>query len=338
MSDYDSLEFRHLKYIQAIAEERTFTGASARVNVVQSAISTQIKQLEDLYGFQIFSRDRDGVSLTPYGDVLLACARDLLQVRADVIDMLMALRTGEITPLKIGYSSLVEKRTLHSLVETTRSLFPHCEILSDGDEIQNLEARVGDGELDGALVTLPIEHNSDLTTCIVERERLFVCVRSDDRLAAHESIPAHELNGKLGLFVYPSVHRAAHLRLIELLSNVGITPKKCNPTTNREHVQWMVQQGQCYAFVRSGRTLLPGLTSRPIHGADWTIDTALILRPTTQHPALALLVREVRKRNTQSGPIWVQKKSVQPEQLTGGKKSQSKTNDRSKSLPLFEAS
>ena len=61
-------------------------------------ISTQIKQLEDLYGFQIFSRDRDGVSLTPYGDVLLACARDLLQVRADVIDMLMALRTGEITP------------------------------------------------------------------------------------------------------------------------------------------------------------------------------------------------------------------------------------------------
>jgi hypothetical protein len=76
----------------------------------------------------------------------------------------------------------------------------------------------------------------------------------------------------------------------------------------------------------------------PIHGADWTIDTALILRPTSQHPALALLVREVRKHNTQSGPIWVQKKSVQPEQLTGGKKSQSKTNDRSKSLPLFEAS
>ncbi len=171
MSDYDSLEFRHLKYIQAIAEERTFTGASARVNVVQSAISTQIKQLEDLYGFQIFSRDRDGVSLTPYGDVLLACARDLLQVRADVIDMLMALRTGEITPLKIGYSSLVEKRTLHSLVETTRSL---------------------------------IEHNSDLTTCIVERERLFVCVRSDDRLAAHESIPAHELNGKLGYSCTPA--------------------------------------------------------------------------------------------------------------------------------------
>src|SRR5260370_26593963 len=174
-----------------------------------------------------------GVSLTPYGDVLLVFARDLLQVRADVIDMLMALRTGEITLLKIGYSSLVEKRTLHSLVETTRSLFPHCEILSDGDAIQNLEARVGDGELDGALVTLPIEHNSDLTTCIVERERLFVCVRSDDRLAAHESIPAHELNGKLGLFVYPSVHRAAHLRLVELLSN-GITPNKCNLKTNQE--------------------------------------------------------------------------------------------------------
>src|SRR5260370_25061405 len=109
MSDYDSLEFRHLKYIQAIAEERTFTGASVRVNVVQSAISTQIKQLEDLYGFQIFSRDRDGVSLTPYGDVLLACARDLLQVRADVIDMLMALRTGEKRHLDLWRRSEIRR-------------------------------------------------------------------------------------------------------------------------------------------------------------------------------------------------------------------------------------
>lgn len=295
MSDHDSLEFRHLKYIQAIAEEHSFTAASARVNVVQSAISTQIKGLEDLYGFQIFSRDRDGVSLMPYGEVLLACARDLLQARADVIDMLKALRTGEITPLKIGFSCLVEKRILHSMVETTRGLFPHCEIMSDDDEVQNLEARVGEGELDGALVTLPIEHPSDLTTCIVERERLFVCMRNDDPLAAHQSIPTHELNGKLGIFEYPKVHRAAHIRLVEMLNDVGITPKKCNPTTNREHVQWMVQERQCYALARSSTTLLPGLTSRPIHGADWTIDTALILRPTSQHPALALLVRELKK-------------------------------------------
>jgi LysR family cyn operon transcriptional activator len=46
MSDYDQLEFRHLKYIKAVAEERSFTAASDRVHITQSTISTQIKHLE----------------------------------------------------------------------------------------------------------------------------------------------------------------------------------------------------------------------------------------------------------------------------------------------------
>ena len=338
MSEYDHLEFRHLKYILAIAELCSFTAASLQVHVTQSAISTQIRQIEDVYGIQIFSRDRDGVSLTPYGEILLAYARDLLQARADLIDMLKALRLGEITPLKFGFSSLVEKSTLGSVIETTRRLFSHCEILSDGDEVPNLESRIRGGDLDGALVTLPIEQNSDLTACIVERQRLFVCMRSDDPLADQDSIPAHALNGKLGLFIYPAVHPAAHRRMIELLNDIGIVPKKCNPTTNREHIQWMVQERQCYALARSGAKLLPGLTLRPIYGADLTIDTALILRANSQHPALALLIREFRKQADQVSYFQTAKKSAVSERISTVKVGRRQPKSRAESLPLFEAS
>jgi DNA-binding transcriptional LysR family regulator len=144
--------------------------------------------------------------------------------------MLLALRTGEITPLRLGFSSLVEKQTLGSTTGTIRRIFPYCDIHADGDEIQALVDRVASDELDGALITLPVEHNSDLTTCIVERDALYVCMRNDDPLAEHEAIPAHLLNGKLALFQYPKVHHAAHIRILELLHGVGITPKKANPT------------------------------------------------------------------------------------------------------------
>ncbi len=186
MSDYDQLEFRHLKYILAVAETRSFSAGAVLAHTTQPNISTQIVYLEGILDFEIFTRGREGVVPTPYGEVLVACAKDLLQVRQDVLDMLRALRTGEITPLRLGYSSLVGKKTLHSIIETTHDLFPHCEILFDGDEIESLVQRVGADELDGALVTLPIEHHSDLMTCIVAREKLCVCMRSDDALAEHE--------------------------------------------------------------------------------------------------------------------------------------------------------
>lgn len=48
-SDYDQLEFRHLKYIKAIAEEGGFTAASDRVHITQSTISAQVKQLEEFF-------------------------------------------------------------------------------------------------------------------------------------------------------------------------------------------------------------------------------------------------------------------------------------------------
>ncbi|CAN5740813.1 hypothetical protein BH10ACI4_BH10ACI4_00190 [soil metagenome] len=338
MSDYDQLEFRHLKYIQAVAEEGTITAASNRVHTTQSNISTQIKELEESLGIEFFNRDRVGVTLTPFGEILLAAGRDLLDLREEVIDMLKTLRAGQITPLNLGFSSLVEKRTLGHITDTIRRIFPYCDIVSDGDELLSLEARVESGELDGALVTLPIAHRSDLMTCVVEREVLSVCMRIDDALASHEAIPAHLLNGKLSLFQYPKVHQTAYLRMLELLRSVGIEPKKSNPTTNREHIQWLVQERQCYALVRPGTRLLPGLTSRPIHGADWTIDTALVLKPTSQHPALAMLLREFKKRAGDRSSVWAPMKVLSSEVSSARKKPQSAKRKRIESQSLFEAS
>src|ERR1700744_1991524 len=337
MSDYDRLEFRHLKFILAVAETQSFTGAAELVHTSQSNVSTQIGDLEDLLGVELFHRERDGVFPTPYGEVLIACARDLLQVREDVVEMLQALRTGDVTPLKLGYSNLVEKETLSDLISTTRRLFPHCEILAESDDISDLEQRVGTGELDGALVTLPVEHNSDLTTCIVDSEKLCVCMRSDDPLAQHEAIPAHLLNDRISIFQYPAVHKRAYARLLELLKSVGVTPKPSKPTTNREHIQWMVQDGQCLSFTRCGARVHPGLITRPLHGAPWTIDTALIMKPVSQPPALALLLREIRKRAGEIGSMWAPKKPGDKDRRSSRKSPQSVKTKPASSMSLFEA-
>jgi hypothetical protein len=163
-------------------------------------------------------------------------------------------------------------------------------------------------------------------------------MRSDDALAEHEAIPTHLLNNRVSIFQYPVVHRPAYRKMLELLSAVGITPKESKPTTNAEHIQWMVQQGKCLAFFRSGTRLMPGLILKPIHGADWTVDTALILKPSSQHPALALLLRELRKRATEIGSLWA---PMKPEAVGATQKRKGPKSVRAKgigALPLFEAS
>ena len=63
----DILEFRHLKYIVAVAEEANFTRAAERLFLAQPSLSKQIKDLEDVIGFPIFVRTRDGARITPAG-------------------------------------------------------------------------------------------------------------------------------------------------------------------------------------------------------------------------------------------------------------------------------
>jgi len=77
---------------------------------------------------------------------------------------------------------------------------------------------------------------------------------------------------------------------------------------------------------------------RPIYGADLTIDTALILRPNSQHPALALLIREFRKQADQVSYLQTAKKSAVSERINTVKVGRRQPKSRAESLPLFEAS
>jgi DNA-binding transcriptional LysR family regulator len=72
------LELRHLRYLVAVADTGTFTGAAQRLFIAQPTLSQQIRRLEQAVGAPLLDRRREGVLLTPAGTVLLAAARDVL--------------------------------------------------------------------------------------------------------------------------------------------------------------------------------------------------------------------------------------------------------------------
>ena len=92
-----------LRYFVAVAEELHFGRAAARLHVAQPPLSQQIRKLEELLGYPLFTRTSRSVSLTTAGEALLQRSqRTLRNVQRD-IDETRSIGHGDVGSLHIGF-------------------------------------------------------------------------------------------------------------------------------------------------------------------------------------------------------------------------------------------
>jgi DNA-binding transcriptional LysR family regulator len=294
----DLVEFRHLKYIVAVAETANFTRAAERLFLAQPSLSKQIKDFEDELGFPIFVRNRDGVRITTAGQMIVTYAQEALAARKEIVTMARAVYKGEVAPLRLGFSPFA-------------SLFPDCPShLSGGNPSQMLQ-RLQQESLDGALLPMPID-GPDWVIHQVARDPLVVCMRTDDALARAAEVSVSELSTKLRIFRDPEIHPTAHDKLVEMLLEVGIEPEASCLAATPADIQWMVRAGYGVALVDQKTILDAGITTRPIAGVRWTADTAFVHHKRANHLALPFLIRFLQRATT----IVPAKKATPPKQET----------------------
>lgn len=210
MSDF--VEFRHLKYIAAIAETTNISRAAEQLYIAQPPLSRQIRELEDALGLRIFQRKPDGVCMTAAGQMIAAYAQEAIRLRDEICRLAAAVHRGEFPDLRIGFSCFVNLRILRSLSDAYMTLFPGCRIqFSSGDPSHVLRC-MEKKNLDGALLPLPIP-GEDWVVEQVASSPLVVCMKADDPLAQHSEVAAIELARKLKIFRNPESQPAAHKRL-----------------------------------------------------------------------------------------------------------------------------
>lgn len=90
-----------LKAFAAVAEHRSFTRAAATLNRTQSAVSVQIRRLEERLGTRLFQRTRAGVALTAPGNELLVYAKRLLDLNAEAVNALRARECEAVVRLGV---------------------------------------------------------------------------------------------------------------------------------------------------------------------------------------------------------------------------------------------
>lgn len=296
---YDLVEFRHLKYIAAVAEEGNITRAADRLHVAQPSLSKQIKDIEDEIGFSIFTRTRDGVSVTPSGQMIVAYAQEAIQRRSEVMALAQAVHRGDVPPLRLGISSFINPVLLQHLRDSYHEYFPACLVHLTGGSPAHMLRKLERGALDGALLTLPIE-GRDWIVQHIAHSSLMACMCTDDPLARNHEVTTEDLSARLNVFRDPELHPATHRRLFELLAEVGIHPEiKCVAATPAD-IQWMVRAEHGVALVDQSITLDPDLTTRSITGVHWTIESAFVYHAEADHLALPFVVQFARQMQSRS--------------------------------------
>lgn len=122
------LELRHLKTLLALREAGNLLRAAALLNVTQSALSHQIKQLEDHHGTTLFERKTTPVRFTPAGERLLKLADTVLPQVAETERDLVRLAQGAAGQLRIAVECHTCFDWLMPAMDVFRGRWPEVEL------------------------------------------------------------------------------------------------------------------------------------------------------------------------------------------------------------------
>ena len=184
-----------MRYFVAVAEERSFTRASARLNISQPPLSQGIKALESEMGVQLLVRDRRGVAPTDAGVVFLRQARSILDLVKNAVDQTTQVAEGKSGTIRIGAIASSLFRVVPPMIAKLRADLPDVAVTIRESSSRALLAALLRDELDMAILHGPIE----AAGVRIERltvERMCAVFTRSHRLAGTGPISVSELAGE----------------------------------------------------------------------------------------------------------------------------------------------
>src|SRR5215468_8057978 len=118
------MEYRHLKFFVAVAEELHFTRAAARLRVAQPHLSQEIRRLEREIGVDLFVRTKRSVALTTAGRVFLERIRIVLDDTASAVHAAQRASRGETGRIRLGFVTVAAFSVIPGAIALYRSAYP----------------------------------------------------------------------------------------------------------------------------------------------------------------------------------------------------------------------
>lgn len=180
------LDLDLLKTLVAIAETGSFSAAAVAVYRTPSAVSMQVKKIEDLLGRAVFLRDSRSVELTADGAFLLEHARRMLALNRDALARFVQPDVQGV--VRMGAPDDAAERHLPGMLRRFAETHPCVTVNVTVDGTERMLAMLKDGRLDLSLVTCAAGFD-DRGAEILFRENLVWAVCRGGVAAEREPLP-----------------------------------------------------------------------------------------------------------------------------------------------------
>lgn len=111
-----NLNFHHLYYFWFVAKEGHLTRAAKQLHVSQSALSSQIRQLQDQLGHELFSREGRSLRLTEVGHVVLEYAESIFNLGSELLALTESGELQSLQRLRIGSVATLSRNFLENFL------------------------------------------------------------------------------------------------------------------------------------------------------------------------------------------------------------------------------
>ncbi|MEM8541313.1 MAG: LysR family transcriptional regulator [Pseudomonadota bacterium] len=181
------LELDLLKTLVAIAETGNFSAAAEKVFRTPSAISMQVKKIEEIIDRPVFKRDSRSVSLTSDGVLLLEHARRVLALNNDLISRFITPSiSGEI---RIGAGDDFAERLLPGMLRQFNQSHPSIIVEVVMENTNELIEKVKAGDLDLAIIVCGAGYKDDHLAEELVTEKLVWAARKGGVAAEQNPLP-----------------------------------------------------------------------------------------------------------------------------------------------------
>jgi LysR family transcriptional regulator, regulator for metE and metH len=154
------MEIRHLKLIKVLAEEGGITKSLEKLFLTQSAVSHQLRDIEQRLGTKIFYRAKNQWQLTEEGKILYNTANNILSEMDNALNQIKDLKNGEAGTIRISTECYTSYHWLPSFMQNISILYPNLDIKIVIEATHKPLQKLMENELDVAITSDPLDDKS----------------------------------------------------------------------------------------------------------------------------------------------------------------------------------
>lgn len=193
--------FRQMKYFISIVENNSFTEAAYENHISQSAISQQIKMLENELGTTLLKRKNRSFELTPAGDYFYRHGKALLEEFEQIKSETIRRGEDEELSLIIGYPKKYEGEELQEAIMEFSNLYPEVNISFVTGNHEDLFQQLISKKIDMKLSEQRRMFNADYCNYELKKASCYIEISSKDELSTKDKIEIKEIKRKSCILV-----------------------------------------------------------------------------------------------------------------------------------------